>query len=82
VYLYCGGVELNAYHQILRLCLTVGLFPSTSIIVYAFLDRLCGLVVRVPFYRFRGPGFDSSSLPDFLRSSESGMGSTQPHQYN
>jgi hypothetical protein len=22
-------------------------------------DRLCGLVVRVPGYRFRGPGFDS-----------------------
>jgi hypothetical protein len=21
-------------------------------------DRLCGLVVRVPGYRFRGPGFD------------------------
>jgi hypothetical protein len=23
------------------------------------IDRLCGLVVRVPGYRFRGPGFDS-----------------------
>jgi hypothetical protein len=22
-------------------------------------DRLCGLVVRVPSYRIRGPGFDS-----------------------
>jgi hypothetical protein len=22
-------------------------------------DRLCGLVVRVPDYRFRGDGFDS-----------------------
>jgi hypothetical protein len=22
-------------------------------------DRLCGLVVTVPAYRFRGPGFDS-----------------------
>jgi hypothetical protein len=22
-------------------------------------DRLCGLMVRVPGYRFRGPGFDS-----------------------
>jgi hypothetical protein len=24
-----------------------------------FYDRLCGLVVRVPGYRSRGPGFDS-----------------------
>jgi hypothetical protein len=23
------------------------------------MDRLCGLVVRVPGYRFEGPGFDS-----------------------
>jgi hypothetical protein len=35
-------------------------------------DRLCGLVVRVLF----------SDLPDFLKSSESGMGSTQPREYN
>jgi hypothetical protein len=27
-----------------------------------FLDRLCGLVVRVHDYRFRGPGFDSRAL--------------------
>jgi hypothetical protein len=41
-------------------------------------DRLCGLVVKVPGYRYRSPG----SIPDatgfFLRSSGSGMGSTQP----
>jgi hypothetical protein len=24
-----------------------------------YTDRLCGLVVRVPGYRYRGPGFDS-----------------------
>jgi len=24
----------------------------------SFLDRLCGLVVRVSGYRYRGPGFD------------------------
>jgi hypothetical protein len=29
------------------------------IIIYFILDRLCGLVVRVPGYRSRGPGFDS-----------------------
>jgi hypothetical protein len=31
-------------------------YINTSIM---FLDRLCGLVVRVPGYRSRGPGFDS-----------------------
>jgi hypothetical protein len=31
--------------------------------VYEWLDRLCGLVVKVPDYRFRGPG---SALPDFF----------------
>jgi hypothetical protein len=38
-------------------------------------DRLCGLVVRVPGHRSRGPG----SIPDkdFLRCSGSGTGSTQ-----
>jgi hypothetical protein len=43
--------------------------------------RLCDLVVRVlgyrPEVRFRFP-----ALPDFLRSSESGTGSTQPREYN
>jgi hypothetical protein len=39
-------------------------------------DRLCDLLVRVPGYRSRGPGFDSPALPDFLRSSGSGTGST------
>jgi hypothetical protein len=37
-------------------------------------DRLCGLVVRVPGYRTRGP--------DFLSSSGSETGSTQPREYN
>jgi hypothetical protein len=45
-------------------------------------DRLCGLVVRVPGYRSRGPGFNSPVLPDFLRSSGSGTGSTQPREDN
>jgi hypothetical protein len=43
-------------------------------------DRLCALVVRGPDYR--GPGFDSLALPDFLRSSGSGTGSTQPREDN
>jgi hypothetical protein len=42
-------------------------------------DRLCGLVVRVPGYRSRGPG-SIPTLPDFLRSSGSGTGSTQPRE--
>jgi hypothetical protein len=46
------------------------------------LHRLCGLVVRVPGYRSRGPGFDSRGLPDFLRSSGYGTGSTQPREDN
>jgi hypothetical protein len=45
-------------------------------------DRLSGLVVRVPGYRSRGPGFDFPALPDFLRSSGSGTGFTQPHEDN
>jgi hypothetical protein len=28
-------------------------------------DRLCGLVVRVPGYRYRDPGFDSRSYQIF-----------------
>jgi hypothetical protein len=27
-------------------------------------DRLCGIVVRVPGYRSRGPGFDSGALQE------------------
>jgi hypothetical protein len=46
------------------------------------LGRLLGLVARVPFYRFRGPGFDSPELTDFLRISESGMWSTRPREVN
>jgi hypothetical protein len=39
-------------------------------------DHICGLVVRVPGYRSRGPGFDS------LRSSVSGTESTQTREDN
>jgi hypothetical protein len=38
----------------------VGPWPLFSFwILYTVGDRLCGLVVRVPGYRSRGPGFDS-----------------------
>jgi hypothetical protein len=41
--------------------------------------RLCGLVVRVSGYRDIGTGFDSRRS-DFLISSGSGTGSTQPRE--
>ena len=47
-------------------CCTAEVRPSTSvhiiiiiiIIVIVVIDRLCGLVVRVSGYRYRGLGFD------------------------
>jgi hypothetical protein len=45
-------------------------------------DRLCGLVVRVPSYRSRDPGSIPGATRVFLRSSESGTGSTQPRDDN
>jgi hypothetical protein len=47
------------------------------IIIIIIIDRLCGLVVRIPKVRVRFP-----ALPDFLRSGGSGTGSTQPREYN
>jgi hypothetical protein len=47
--------------------------------LYELCDRHCGLVVRVPGYRVR---LRFPALPDFLRSSGSGTGSTQPREYN
>jgi hypothetical protein len=34
-------------------------------IIYISGDRLCGLVVRVSGYRYRGPGFDSRRFQIF-----------------
>jgi hypothetical protein len=43
-------------------------------LIYVIWDRLCGLEVRVPVYRFKGPGLN----PSATRFSES----TQPREYN
>jgi hypothetical protein len=42
-------------------------------------NLLCGLVVRVPGHRSRGPGFDYRRYKIF---SESGTGFTQPREFN
>jgi hypothetical protein len=53
------------------------LFKSVYYSIY-YIDRLCGLVVRVLGYRSGGPG----SIPGTTRKKKSGTGSTQLHEYN
>jgi hypothetical protein len=50
-----------------------------TIYIYIYIDRLCGLVVRVLDYRHRGPGFDSRALQKKI--SGSGTGCTQTREY-
>jgi hypothetical protein len=58
-------------HAIVSICgstvllLDLGHFFS-FLILYTVVDRLCGLVVRVPDYRTRGPG----SIPGTIGFSE------------
>ena len=42
---------------VLRICKPT--FQKNKIHISTAQDRLCGLVVRVSSYRYRGPGFDS-----------------------
>jgi hypothetical protein len=47
---------------------------------YIRMDRLCGLVVRVLGYRSGSPGLIPGTTKK--KSSGSGTGYTQPHEYN
>jgi hypothetical protein len=59
-----GGDNLLQYcyvGYVLRIILNIMLFVSVEVSS----DHLCGLVVRVPVYRSRGPGFDSQRYQIF-----------------
>jgi hypothetical protein len=53
------------------------ILKTVKFCVLSFNDRLCGLLVRVPGCRLRGPGFSSRRNPIFWVV-VSGIGSTQP----
>jgi hypothetical protein len=73
--LVCSHGEVDALHS--EFCDVSSLYYSLYIIHH---DRLCGLVVRVHGYRSRSR-VRFPAVPDFLISG-SGMGSTQPRDYN
>jgi hypothetical protein len=52
------GTSKYRIHSRNELCNIINMFQFMTTVVY-IINRLCGLVVRVPGYRSRGPGFDS-----------------------
>jgi hypothetical protein len=60
--IYKGIICTDSCFTLLLLLLLLLLLRIIIIIIIVSSDRLCGLVVRVLDYRFRGPGFDSQAL--------------------
>jgi hypothetical protein len=52
-------VSIYHFYVSINTILFVHIFSTYFIKIYISVDRLCGLVVRVPGYRSRGPRFDS-----------------------
>jgi len=49
---------MNRMYENQNLLYIIPLMRHTIVVCISSIDRLCGLVVRVSGYRYRGPGFD------------------------
>jgi hypothetical protein len=61
---YKDGFHLFTRNRVIektrvRSCIFVLVYVFRYVCTYVYKDRLCGLVVRVSGYRYRGPGLDS-----------------------
>jgi hypothetical protein len=58
-----GNIEISPRCAESPICDTNQLIVKSGILVWGsqYIDRLCGLVVRVPDYRYRSLGFDSGA---------------------